>query len=68
VERNPNSGLASARVIQRDYFNCTAKFLPLVRLSLRDGQASAFSFVAADQGITGSEIPNVSTCRGKESK
>jgi hypothetical protein len=68
VERNASTGLASARVIQRDFFNCTAKFLPLVRLSLRDGQASAFSFVAADQTVRGAETPNAAACRAKESK
>jgi hypothetical protein len=68
AERNPSSGLASARVIQRDFFNCTAKVLPVIRLSLRDGQASAFSFVAADQGLTGAETPSAAACRAKESK
>ncbi|KQQ55409.1 hypothetical protein ASF66_21210 [Pseudomonas sp. Leaf129] len=68
VERNASSGLASARVIQRDFFNCTAKFLPLVRLSLRDGQASAFSFAAADQAVKDTDTPSTSACRAKESK
>lgn len=67
IQRNPVSGLASARVIQRDYFNCTGKVLPLVRLSLADGAPSAFSFEYADQIVAPADVPSASACRAKES-
>jgi hypothetical protein len=68
IQRNPASGLASVKVIQRDYFNCTGSVLPIMRLTLADGAASAFSFVAADQGVAATDVANQAACRAKESK
>jgi hypothetical protein len=67
VQRNAAAGLVNARVIQRDYFNCTGSVLPIMRLFLGDGAASAFSFAAADQGVTATDVPDQAACRAKES-
>jgi len=56
------------RVIQRDYFNCTGKVLPIMRLLTGEGVASAFSFTVADQIVAQADVPSASACRAKESK
>jgi len=68
TELNPTSGLASVRVIQRDYFNCTGKVLPIMRLVTGENVASAFSFAASDQIVAPADVPSASACKAKESK
>jgi hypothetical protein len=68
TELNPVSGLASVRVIQRDYFNCTGKVLPIMRLVTGENVSSAFSFSVADQTVAQADVPSASACRAKESK
>lgn len=45
------TGQAGARFIQQDFFDTTGRVLPVVRVSLSEGQASAFSFYPEDQAV-----------------
>jgi hypothetical protein len=45
------TGQAGARFIQQDFFDSTGRVLPVVRVRLGDGLASAFSFHPEDQAV-----------------
>ncbi|MGY2442756.1 hypothetical protein [Pseudomonas sp. SDO52101_S400] len=48
---NAGDGLAGARFIQRDYFQVTGRFLPIVRVLFTAAPGSTFSYDVEDQAL-----------------
>ncbi|WP_288376878.1 hypothetical protein [uncultured Pseudomonas sp.] len=46
-----SASLAGAKLIQRDYFQDTGVFMPVVRVNLASGNGQVFTFVAQDQNL-----------------
>ncbi|WP_085710380.1 MULTISPECIES: hypothetical protein [unclassified Pseudomonas] len=49
-------GLNNAKFIQRDYFQHTARYLPILRLTLTASGLSPFSFDTTDQSVQGTSM------------
>ncbi|MHC8342863.1 hypothetical protein [Pseudomonas sp. RT6P73] len=50
------AGLANAQFIQRDYFQQTARFLPVVRVNLAAADGRPFTFETQDQTVQGTSM------------
>ena len=54
-------GLVGARYIQRDYFQVTGRFLPVVRVLLTAAPGSTFAYDVEDQALGDSSTQALST-------
>jgi hypothetical protein len=56
---NPGNGLAGAQFIQRDYFQVTGRFIPVVRVSFAEGTPQVFTYDPADQTVSGTVMQSL---------
>ncbi|WP_448092008.1 hypothetical protein [Pseudomonas lini] len=53
-------GLAGARYIQRDYFQATGRFVPVIRVNFTAAEAQVFTYDPQDQTVQDTSMANLS--------
>ncbi|RAU49284.1 MULTISPECIES: hypothetical protein [unclassified Pseudomonas] len=65
---NQTGTLISAQHDQRDYFNATGDWLPILRMDLNDGSGNVFGFNLQDQLYTGYQIASAMNRRYSDTR